>query len=441
MAADAASSNVALLNLLAGLPKTLFGSSTSTTTTGGGSTTQTMFSQEAIDSLLKGLLEGTTGRPGLAAIASGQKAPGLYNSTSRGLLVNDFATRAAAEVATAAAPKVTTENPKTVTAKVPGSLQGKSGLGTLALIGGLAAGSKAGKKKVDELIGGLKDIFNTGEAASGVLGAAPSASDILFGGSSGFGNLAGTDSNPAAAILNGFGNGGGGGFDIANIFNYADGSGAIDSIGAVGDVFTGFDVGSSALESAVELDNFNPELASSLGFDTGGFGLPAGTGKLISGDVEGAAGSFLVSQIPVVGPVITLADSFLGTNIGGQVGNKVFDDILGITDGKVICTELARQGKLSYHLYKLEAQVNLLRLSPVTLAGYHYIAIPVVQKMRKSAKLSDFLLPWVTAYCSEVLYSKGGFRGKFVRYALEPLCFAVGVFVGKQDYKVLYQGV
>lgn len=100
--ADAA---MALLQLFTGAPDKTVKSS------GGTQTQQTQLSQEAVNALLKGLMEGTSGRPGLAAVAAGQKAPGLYNSTSRTLLTNDLMSRAAGEVAKASAPTVTTTSP------------------------------------------------------------------------------------------------------------------------------------------------------------------------------------------------------------------------------------------------------------------------------------------------------------------------------------------
>lgn len=116
--ADAA---MALLQLFTGTPNKTVKSS------GGTQTQQTQLSQEAINALLKGLMEGTSGRPGLAAVAAGQKTPGLYNSTSRTLLTNDLMSRAAAEVAKASAPTVTTTSPTTQTQSGQQGILGQTG--------------------------------------------------------------------------------------------------------------------------------------------------------------------------------------------------------------------------------------------------------------------------------------------------------------------------
>jgi hypothetical protein len=444
MGQSAAAANLDLFSMLAKLPQTLFGSKSSvTSTTGGGTVTeQSGFSPEALEALLKSIMEGTTGRPGLAQIAAGQKAPGLYNSTTRGLLVNDFTTRAAAEVAKAAAPRVTTTTPRTTVqqTQVPGVGKGGLALGALAVLG-----SKKGRGKItdifDEITGAFKgtdSVINaggldvSGGAAEAIMNSIPGFSAPSAGGF----DITGVSSFADNFDLLGQ--------NIGGFFDFSDG-GVIDNISSIGSLFDSTSSGFEAMQAIDDLDELSGFVdgAGSLGgIDGIDIGLPAGAGKLLSGDVEGAAGSFLVSQIPVVGPVIGIADALFGTDIGGQVGSKVFDDILGITDGggSVICTELTRQGKLSKHLLQAETKLNRAYLPDVVFRGYHKLAIPVVRKMRKSERLSNFLLPWVESHCRFTMTGVGDYRAAFIGSVLIPICYVIGSFSGKQDYKSLYAG-
>lgn len=71
--------------------KTSFGGSTST-----NQTTTESVSPDAVNALIKQMLEGSQG---LAAVAQGQKTAGLYNSSTNQLLVNDLLSRTAGQAA------------------------------------------------------------------------------------------------------------------------------------------------------------------------------------------------------------------------------------------------------------------------------------------------------------------------------------------------------
>jgi hypothetical protein len=430
MAESAAASNAQLLTLLAGLPKTLFGSTTNKTTSGGSLTEQTMFSKEAIDSLLRGIMEGTSGGRGFAEVAAGQRAPGLYNATTRNMLMNDYATRAAGVVAEKTAPKVTTRGGLTESTKIPGMMSKGTGL---ALGAALLGGTKKGRQTLEDLFKDISLPGFGGKDMSGVM-SFDEVSPGSFLNSAGMGipdfggNLSAIDSFfPDAANFSMFSDSAafaGDSLSAAMDFGSAASSGvdAFGNISTTADWTSGFDL---AEGGAVATD----------GMDIGLTGL----GSLMRGDYSDAATEAAIAAFVPGGPIIVAADNLLGTDITGQVGDKVFDDLLGGVTGKVICTELCRQGLLSKHVYIEEATTNLKRLSATTLAGYHYIAIPVVHRMRKSKALSQFLLPWVLDYSNEVIYRTGGIRGKFVRYVLEPVCYVVGLAVGMQDYKSLYK--
>ena len=74
------------------------------------------------------------------------------------------------------------------------------------------------------------------------------------------------------------------------------------------------------------------------------------------------------------------------------------------TDTRVICTELYRQGKLSRELYRMDVMYTARYLSPTVVKGYHYWAIPVVQKMRKSDKLTKFMLYFTMKRAEEIAH-------------------------------------
>ena len=98
-------------------------SQTSTTSNSGGTNTTTVqnnVSPEAVNALVKSILEGTSG---LASVASGAKNAGLYNSSTNTLLSNDLLARAAAEAAKLNSSQTTTQTiaPTTSTTSQGGS--------------------------------------------------------------------------------------------------------------------------------------------------------------------------------------------------------------------------------------------------------------------------------------------------------------------------------
>ena len=106
------------------------GKSGTTTTTGGTSTKQTVLDQNTLNAIMKSALEGNQG---LANVASGQRAAGMYDSTVNTQLTNDLLSRLATQTAVAGAPTVTTTPKTTVTTAAPGV-----GMGGVGMIGGLS---------------------------------------------------------------------------------------------------------------------------------------------------------------------------------------------------------------------------------------------------------------------------------------------------------------
>jgi hypothetical protein len=266
---------------------------------------------------------------GLAKIAGAQKAPGMYNTTSRQLMINDLLARASAEVAKAQAPTVTTtvepekvqtteKTPETVvktstptkqTTKTPGLT---SNLGQIA---GIAALGYGGKKLYD-LLGGselMSEIAGPGTLLGGYSVAAREAAAMPMGMSMASDlNYVGADWSPVAAISNdvafplydGFG-------DIApavpQVESYiAPATEAFDTItGSVSEAGSGF------LDTAV----------GDLGFSVGE-ALPyvPAISSVLEGDVaEGAAQAGLA----YVSPWLAAADALTGGAISEPISDVV----------------------------------------------------------------------------------------------------------------------
>lgn len=136
------------LGAVAELLKLFTGKGNSTTTkestSGFTETTQKGLPPEAMQALIKTAMEGNQG---LASVASGQKAAGLYNSSTNQLLVNDLLARITGQAATLGAPTTVTRTPtnRTVTQTQSTPALGKS-------LPALAAMS-LGKGGIDQLLG------------------------------------------------------------------------------------------------------------------------------------------------------------------------------------------------------------------------------------------------------------------------------------------------
>lgn len=116
-------------------------------------------------------------------------------------------------------------------------------------------------------------------------------------------------------------------------------------------------------------------------------------------------------------------------------------------DSRVICTELYRQGKLNRELYRMDVMYTARHLSPTVVKGYHYWAIPIVRKMRKSDRLTKFMLYFTIKRAEEIAhivnpakYPKSSIAGKIIKNVGEALCYGIGLFVNNSDYKALYKG-
>jgi len=148
---------------LVNLASLFLGKNTNTSFGGSTSTKQTTseeVSPDAVNAIVKQMLEGTQG---LAAVAQGQKTAGLYNSSTNQLLVNDLLSRTAGVAAAANKKTVvdnTTADNRTQTAKTDPQVSPQLGLGLLGAAqllsasGGLGAvGKLLGIKTAADAVG------------------------------------------------------------------------------------------------------------------------------------------------------------------------------------------------------------------------------------------------------------------------------------------------
>lgn len=76
---------------------------------------------------------------------------------------------------------------------------------------------------------------------------------------------------------------------------------------------------------------------------------------------------------------------------------------------KVICTELYRQGKLPYRIYKADCEYART-ISPVVVEGYHRWGVPLARLMAKSPMVTFLVRPFATAWAYQMAYKMGEHR-------------------------------
>ena len=144
----------------------------------GTVTTSESVSPDAVNALVRSILEGTNG---LAAVSQGQRTAGLYNSSTNQLLANDLITRTAGQAA--ALNRSSTVANNTVQADTRGTTQASVGTtrqdpqvkpGTaVGILGGLQAAGQVAKLVPD---GGLKKLLQ----ALGVSNQAAQGGNAVF---------------------------------------------------------------------------------------------------------------------------------------------------------------------------------------------------------------------------------------------------------------------
>lgn len=180
-------------------------------------TTQTQLSEEAINEIIRNMMESDQG---LANIMTAQAGKGLYNSSTAQLLANDLASRVAGKAALASAPTTRTTKQRGSNPAPGGAVDPKYALG-MQLVGELVGklfGGKDGAQSnmpkqggmfgafdpimasIRKQLGGGSDQF---EAYTGNFGFDPSSFDL--GTFSDYGNMGGYSNAGYDNLMYGFG--------------------------------------------------------------------------------------------------------------------------------------------------------------------------------------------------------------------------------------------
>lgn len=351
----------------------------------GGTSSQTQQSNitpEGMNYLLTQILSGSQG---LAPIASGQKAAGLYNSVTNTQLLNDLSTRASGELAAkqAGTTTINRQNPSISLFPILAAFAGTKLLGPTVKIGM----EKLGIPSVDQIGTSISDaIWGAGSTAGSP--ASLAAADTAAGLNPAFGSLAAYDAAMAGA--------------------------APTSAGAVSE----------------------DALASYYGADTAGAAAAAETAA--ASEVGGTAafadvGMGAAEAASSTAAVATAAEA-AGTASEGAGLAELAMEAAAVW---VICTELEAQNRLSKQEY-LASAVRALDLHPTLLRGYHWWAVPVTRWMRKSTILSRLLAPIARARCRYLL-GKFSLIGALTVWIGEPICHLIGLVVSSQNWQVLYE--
>jgi hypothetical protein len=99
---------------------------------------------------------------------------------------------------------------------------------------------------------------------------------------------------------------------------------------------------------------------------------------------------------------------------------------------------------MSRDMWRSDLEFTFKHLSPTTVRGYQYWAIPYVKLMRKSKLAENIMRPLAMHRAQELSYQmgrspEGSLFGKVVRLIGEPICFTVGLFVGEQNWESLWE--
>jgi len=284
----------------------------------------------------------------------------------------------------------------------------------------------------------VSDTFNAGKQSLSDLGT-PDVWQNLYG------------ATPTESFIDAYGPGGG--------MTEAYGSGStlysptsseawIDAGGLAGDV------GSSALGYELGASIFGADAATSLasaggslggGFATGGaaIGEAAAEAAIDAGALGGAAiADAAAGEALAAGGTAAAGAGSLGAFLGpiGIAASlpTALPAIGKLVTGWVICTELNSTGELSDTLYQATSP-HFSRMSPDTIRGYQWWAVPYVKLMRKHSLFRYIVKPWAIGR-ARYLSGESSILGWVTVAIGEPICFLLGKTVARksQDYEVLY---
>ena len=87
------------------------------------------------------------------------------------------------------------------------------------------------------------------------------------------------------------------------------------------------------------------------------------------------------------------------------------------------------------NLQRLDIAFTLKHLSPATVRGYHFWAVPYVRVMKRSPLATRLMEPLARWRAEEIAYqmkarTKPHWRGRVVRLLGEPVCWVLGTVLG-----------
>tara|TARA_Y100000114_G_C11731850_1_gene314048 strand:- start:25 stop:1440 length:1416 start_codon:yes stop_codon:yes gene_type:complete len=137
----------------------------------------------------------------------------------------------------------------------------------------------------------------------------------------------------------------------------------------------------------------------------------------------------------------TAAGTYIGLSLGGPVGAVVGATVGGTIGGRVICNELRKQGLMKTKDVTIDYKFTMQYLKPRHIKGYHFWAPEVVLGLRKGKNVK-FWHHIAQHRSNEIQYIMGvrkkpDYLGKLYRHIFEPICYIIGIFAKKRDYRYL----
>lgn len=107
------------------------------------------------------------------------------------------------------------------------------------------------------------------------------------------------------------------------------------------------------------------------------------------------------------------------------------------SDGKIVCTELCRQGLLAENILKLDCEHRFKHIDDEAYHGYLVLMSPVVGLMQKSKLFTHLIKPLITAFAHESASRmdkniKGNLLGKILLKTGKPICRTVSRLVASK---------
>jgi len=112
--------------------------------------------------------------------------------------------------------------------------------------------------------------------------------------------------------------------------------------------------------------------------------------------------------------------------------------------GKVICTELCRNGIIEHDVWMADLRYSRQNFSAQTMRGYHLWGIPYVKLMRKYpsfGKVAAYPTRW---FAADIAYrmgvrSKPNYAGWALReLAFRPICWTIGIVAKARNWQGLW---